>query len=529
MPPKRGRKRKVDAVVQTNGITLPDRKTWPGWVEMESEPAFFNVMLSEMGVKGAKVQEVYSLDDEMLAILPQPVYALIFLFRYRDIDKQDQETGTCPKDVWFANQVPDFACATFALLNIINNIPGLDMGHELRTFKEFTKDMDPLDRGNAVDHFDFVRKIHNSFARENDLLQADQYAKSKAAKAKKRQALAKARETRAANKAAKTTTPKNEKPSVQTTRSSGRAKKPSNKSEALNTTSETVHENNNPIEPKKPNDELKINHRDPTSNSPSDNETHSDEDFKTAKTTPTTQPNPLRRSTRAPKPRHQHPQTQTLYDNDDNNEDDGFHFIAYMPIGHHVWKLDGLNRHPQSIGTQSDLDNWISIVQPALQTRMAQYEGREIEFNLMAVVHDSLATDQAALARNAKTIRVCDEWLDIIHEGWRDVEGAETGADVVVYESEELGVTAAEIEGAETLAETICGLEEAEDLVGLIQRRRNVVLDQGDLRARVRDALESSRLDEDKARHRRHDYRTFLRSWLGALAEQGVLSDLIDG
>ena len=32
--------------------------------------AFFNVMLKEMGVRGVKVQEVYGLDDEMLAILP---------------------------------------------------------------------------------------------------------------------------------------------------------------------------------------------------------------------------------------------------------------------------------------------------------------------------------------------------------------------------------------------------------------------------------------------------------------------------
>ncbi len=32
--------------------------------------AFFNVMLKEFGVKGVKVQEVVSLDDEILAFLP---------------------------------------------------------------------------------------------------------------------------------------------------------------------------------------------------------------------------------------------------------------------------------------------------------------------------------------------------------------------------------------------------------------------------------------------------------------------------
>jgi ubiquitin carboxyl-terminal hydrolase L5 len=32
--------------------------------------ALFNVMLREFGVKGIKVQEVFSLDDELLAFLP---------------------------------------------------------------------------------------------------------------------------------------------------------------------------------------------------------------------------------------------------------------------------------------------------------------------------------------------------------------------------------------------------------------------------------------------------------------------------
>ncbi|KAK0949792.1 hypothetical protein LTR91_026161, partial [Friedmanniomyces endolithicus] len=169
MPPKRGSKRKATkttGVATPNGdapqSTAPDRATWPGWVEMESEPAFFNVMLSEMGVKGLRVQEVYDMDEALLLTLPQPVHALIFLFRYRAAEDQQQANDYCPKQVWFANQTPDFACATFALLNIVNNIPGLHLGSELQKFKDFTNDMDPLSRGDAVDSFDFVKRIHNS-------------------------------------------------------------------------------------------------------------------------------------------------------------------------------------------------------------------------------------------------------------------------------------------------------------------------------------------------------------------------------
>jgi len=67
--------------------TVGDRQKWQGFCEIESDPvfesgisfrlnmltqvqAFFNVMLKEMGAKGVKVKEVFSLDAEALALLP---------------------------------------------------------------------------------------------------------------------------------------------------------------------------------------------------------------------------------------------------------------------------------------------------------------------------------------------------------------------------------------------------------------------------------------------------------------------------
>lgn len=62
-------------------------------------------------------------------------------------------------------QTVDNACASVALLNIINNIPNIDIGDNLRAFKEFTQDFTPALRGEAIANYDFVKKIHNSFAR----------------------------------------------------------------------------------------------------------------------------------------------------------------------------------------------------------------------------------------------------------------------------------------------------------------------------------------------------------------------------
>jgi ubiquitin carboxyl-terminal hydrolase L5 len=114
------------------------------------------------------------------------VHGLIFLFRWRE-DDPDKQEPSCPEEVWFANQVchlscnPQFdcsqltpypphqtnsnACATIALLNIVNNIPSIDLGENLENFKQFTKDFSPALRGYSIGNFEFARQIHNSFAR----------------------------------------------------------------------------------------------------------------------------------------------------------------------------------------------------------------------------------------------------------------------------------------------------------------------------------------------------------------------------
>jgi ubiquitin carboxyl-terminal hydrolase L5 len=57
------------------------------------------------------------------------------------------------------------ACASVALLNIVNNIPNIDLGDNLQQFKDFTAKFSPALRGDAIGNFEFVKEVHNSFAR----------------------------------------------------------------------------------------------------------------------------------------------------------------------------------------------------------------------------------------------------------------------------------------------------------------------------------------------------------------------------
>ncbi|KAI2174940.1 hypothetical protein LOZ21_006766, partial [Ophidiomyces ophidiicola] len=129
--PKRRRLNPDGFLTQHTELMKVDKASWKGFCEIESEPALFNVMLEEFGVNGVKVQEVVSLDDEMLQSL------------------------------------------NVALLNIVNNVTEVDLGEHLRAFKDFTMGFTPALRGDAISNFEFIKETHNSFARGMDILSID--------------------------------------------------------------------------------------------------------------------------------------------------------------------------------------------------------------------------------------------------------------------------------------------------------------------------------------------------------------------
>jgi ubiquitin carboxyl-terminal hydrolase L5 len=168
-------------------ITQVDPATWQGFCEIESEPGYFSVMLREMGVQDVTVRDVLFLDAETIAQLPKPIYGLILLFRARQVNSEGQEPE-CPPNVWFTNQLPgQNSCATVAMINtLMNHESTVDLGEHLKQFKEFTASMTPYQRAEALSSFDFVKKIHNSFAKKMDILENDKHLAAKVAKANHR-------------------------------------------------------------------------------------------------------------------------------------------------------------------------------------------------------------------------------------------------------------------------------------------------------------------------------------------------------
>lgn len=163
------------------------KDTWQGFCEIQSEPAYFSAILNDMGVRDIKIEELISLHPEYLLDNPIPgsSYGLIFLYQYRDQGSSDQ-----PKEasshVWFANQLPaQNSCATLAMINILMNNDSAEIGEHLQQFKDFTKDFNSYQRGEAIASFEFVKKIHNSFAKKMDILEADKHLSYKVKRSKR--------------------------------------------------------------------------------------------------------------------------------------------------------------------------------------------------------------------------------------------------------------------------------------------------------------------------------------------------------
>ncbi|KAF0301480.1 Ubiquitin carboxyl-terminal hydrolase isozyme L5 [Amphibalanus amphitrite] len=151
------------------------------WCLIESDPGVFTELIREFGVKGAQVEEVWSMDDEMFSKL-RPVHGLVFLFKW--VPDSTVE-GTPVQDsrldnIFFAKQVINNACATQAILSVLMNTnhPDVELSSTLTELRDFTAGFDPATRGLALSNSDVIRTVHNSFARQT-LFELDNRAATK--------------------------------------------------------------------------------------------------------------------------------------------------------------------------------------------------------------------------------------------------------------------------------------------------------------------------------------------------------------
>jgi ubiquitin carboxyl-terminal hydrolase L5 len=162
------------------------------WCLIESDPGVFTELLEKLGCKDVEVEELWSLDDSVLASL-QLCYGLIFLFEWKRHEQKEHAASQqplgedeIPHNLFFAHQVTTNACATQALLSVLFNaanngtLPKENLGSTLQEFATFTAEFPPQLKGVAISGSNDILMAHNSFAAQHSFLnEGKQYSDDK--------------------------------------------------------------------------------------------------------------------------------------------------------------------------------------------------------------------------------------------------------------------------------------------------------------------------------------------------------------
>ncbi|KAF2011138.1 ubiquitinyl hydrolase [Aaosphaeria arxii CBS 175.79] len=151
-----------------------------GWNTIESDAGVFTYLIEKLGVKDVQFEELMTLEPVELRQAGK-IYGVIFLFKYPTGEKRSDKPndGTYDHDassnIFFAAQTIQNACGTQALLSVLLNKDGeVDIGKELREFKEFAGEFPPELRGETLSNSDLIRETHNSFARSSPFVDETQ-------------------------------------------------------------------------------------------------------------------------------------------------------------------------------------------------------------------------------------------------------------------------------------------------------------------------------------------------------------------
>ncbi|XP_051193527.1 ubiquitin carboxyl-terminal hydrolase 3 [Lolium perenne] len=153
------------------------------WIPLEANPDVMNQFMWGLGVTEGEVQfcDVYGLDDDLLAMVPQPVLAVIFLYPLTSQDDKVEEydastTSTAggkdlSKSVYFTKQTVGNACGTVGVIHAIGNAASninLVEGSYFDRFYKQTADMDPVQRAAFLEEDDEMEGAHSIAASAGD-------------------------------------------------------------------------------------------------------------------------------------------------------------------------------------------------------------------------------------------------------------------------------------------------------------------------------------------------------------------------
>ncbi|XP_078370704.1 ubiquitin carboxyl-terminal hydrolase isozyme L3-like [Oculina patagonica] len=138
-----------------------------------------NKFITSLGLKPSwSFVDVYGLDPELLAMVPQPTCALLLLFptsdKYHEYKKEQEEKvkekgQEVSPNVYFMKQTIGNACGTVAMIHsIANNTDVLEFDEKgfLKNFIDSTRSLSPDEKGEKLENDENISGVHEACAQE---------------------------------------------------------------------------------------------------------------------------------------------------------------------------------------------------------------------------------------------------------------------------------------------------------------------------------------------------------------------------
>ncbi|PPQ95420.1 hypothetical protein CVT26_008441 [Gymnopilus dilepis] len=143
------------------------------WIPLESNPDIFNLWAEKAGLvtSQARFVDIYGLDDELLAFVPQPVKAVVLLFPIdpegealrKAEDEKIAKEGQPGVDntIFFVKQTISNACGTIGLIHALANAGvTLSPTGPIQKFIQECQDKTPLERAQILETTPLFANIH---------------------------------------------------------------------------------------------------------------------------------------------------------------------------------------------------------------------------------------------------------------------------------------------------------------------------------------------------------------------------------
>jgi len=157
------------SLVQETGRS-EEQKFYTRWPAIESNPEVLNKFSRDIGLdhESWTFQDVLGLDPELLALLPQPVLAILLLFPSKMKIRVVEDSGDGKQEVFFLRQVDelDSACGTIAMIHALTNNPHTLKPGVLKDFLESVRDQNGLDRGLSLARNAQLSSLHSQFSQQ---------------------------------------------------------------------------------------------------------------------------------------------------------------------------------------------------------------------------------------------------------------------------------------------------------------------------------------------------------------------------